>query len=84
MSYKSGVYQKHWWELFPEGGHAVKIVGWGTEECKDYWLVANSWDTTWGDDGYFKIKRGSNECGIERMGPPYAGLPAVAQSAVLV
>jgi len=77
MSYKSGVYQKHWWELLPEGGHAVKIVGWGTESGTDYWLVANSWNTTWGLKGYFKIKRGSNQCGIEKMGPPYAGMPAV-------
>jgi cathepsin B len=77
MSYKSGVYKKHWNEFFPEGGHAVKIVGWGTEKGADYWLVANSWDTTWGDEGYFKIKRGNNECGIEKLGPPYAGLPSV-------
>jgi len=74
MSYKSGVYTKHFWELMPEGGHAVKMVGWGTESGNDYWLVANSWDTTWGLNGFFKIKRGSDECGIETMGPPYAGL----------
>jgi len=78
MSYKSGVYQKHWYELLPEGGHAVKIVGWGNEAGTDYWLVANSWDTTWGLQGFFKIKRGSNQCGIETKGPPYAGMPAAA------
>jgi len=76
MSYKSGVYTKHWYELIPEGGHAVKIIGWGTEDGTDYWLVANSWGTSWGEDGYFKIKRGVNECSIEKDGPPYAGLPA--------
>merc|ERR1719362_2567615 len=27
MNYKSGVYQKHWYELLPEGGHSVKLVG---------------------------------------------------------
>jgi len=75
MSYKTGVYSKHWYELLPEGGHAVKIVGWGTESGTDYWLVANSWNTNWGESGFFKIKRGVNECGIETMGPPYAGLP---------
>merc|ERR1711906_74261 len=58
MSYKTGVYQKHWWEFLPEGGHAVKIVGWGTESGADCWLVANSWNTTWGDKGFFKILRG--------------------------
>lgn len=76
MSYKTGVYSKHWYELIPEGGHAVKVVGWGTEDGQDYWLVANSWNTTWGLNGFFKIKRGKDECGIETMGPPYAGVVA--------
>jgi len=85
MSYKSGVYTKHFWELLPEGGHAVKMVGWGTESGTDYWLVANSWGTTqWGDlGGFFKIKRGTNECGIEAQGPPYAGLPATSSNVVV-
>lgn len=84
MSYKSGVYSKHFWELIPEGGHAVKIVGWGTDSGTDYWLVANSWGTTWGLDGFFKIKRGTNQCGIEKNGPPYAGLPAISSGSVVV
>ena len=65
MSYKSGVYSKKPLELLPEGGHAVKIVGWGTDGGVDYWTVANSWGTNWGDGGFFKIKRGENECGFE-------------------
>lgn len=84
MSYKSGVYSKHFWELLPEGGHAVKIVGWGTESGTDYWLVANSWDTTWGLDGYFKIKRGTNEGKIETQGPPYAGMPLTSKEDIVV
>jgi len=78
MSYRSGVYQKLVWDFLPEGGHAVKMVGWGVEDDVDYWIIANSWGTSWGEDGFFKIKRGSDECGIETMGPPYAGLPAVS------
>merc|ERR1712078_235127 len=83
MSYTSGVYSKHFWELLPEGGHAVKIVGWGTESGTDYWLVANSWNTTWGLSGFFKIQRGSDQCGIETRGPPYAGEPAVSDELVV-
>jgi len=83
MSYKTGVYQKHFWELLPEGGHAVKIIGWGTENGADYWLIANSWNTVWGLDGFFKFKRGVNECGMETMGPPYAGKSA-AESEIVV
>lgn len=44
-----------------QGGHAIEILGWGD----GYWLVKNSWGKTWGDNGYFKIARGKNECGIE-------------------
>jgi len=84
MSYNTGVYTKHFYELIPEGGHAIKIIGWGTESGTDYWLVANSWDTTWGLEGFFKIKRGVNECGIENMGPPYAGLPAASMGSTIV
>lgn len=29
----------------------MKIVGWGTENGTDYWIVANSWNTDWGEDG---------------------------------
>lgn len=48
-----------------QGGHAIKIIGWGVENDTPYWLVANSWNTSWGEKGFFKILRGANECGIE-------------------
>ncbi|XP_019422386.1 PREDICTED: cathepsin B-like [Lupinus angustifolius] len=71
--YKSGVY-KHITGV-ALGGHAVKLIGWGTsDDGEDYWLLANQWNRSWGDDGYFKIKRGTNECGIE--GDITAGLPS--------
>lgn len=39
------------------GGHAVKLVGWGTDEESgdQYWIVENSWGHEWGDGGYFKM-----------------------------
>ncbi|XP_053212328.1 cathepsin B-like [Panonychus citri] len=70
-NYKSGVYQRTTYDSL--GGHAIKIIGWGTENGTDYWLVANSWNDYWGDKGYFKIRRGNNECGIED--DVVAGLP---------
>merc|ERR1711871_25697 len=63
VHYKSGVYEHKTGSML--GGHAIKIIGYGTESGTDYWLVQNSWTTTWGDGGYFKIKRGDDECGIE-------------------
>ena len=47
------------------GGHAVKIIGWGVDNGVKYWLCANSWGKSWGENGFFRIKRGTNECGIE-------------------
>jgi len=83
MSYKAGVYQKHWYEFLPEGGHAVKMLGFGTDQGVDYWLVANSWGTSWGLEGFFKIRRGKNTCSIETQGPPYAGLPDTGSTMVV-
>eukprot|EP00591_Stephanopyxis_turris_P000804 CAMPEP_0195514890 /NCGR_PEP_ID=MMETSP0794_2-20130614/6138_1 /TAXON_ID=515487 /ORGANISM="Stephanopyxis turris, Strain CCMP 815" /LENGTH=348 /DNA_ID=CAMNT_0040643231 /DNA_START=66 /DNA_END=1112 /DNA_ORIENTATION=- len=62
-TYKSGVYKHTTGEML--GGHAVEIIGFGVEDGTDYWLVKNSWNEEWGDNGTFKIVRGTNECGIE-------------------
>ncbi|KAI0232799.1 putative peptidase C1-like protein F26E4.3 [Lamellibrachia satsuma] len=51
------------------GFHSVKIIGWGNDYSSGrplkYWLCANSWGRRWGEDGYFRIQRGTNECRIE-------------------
>ena len=57
------------------GGHAVRLVGWGVTEgcsscetsceadglCVPYWLLANSWGSTWGDQGKFRVLRSINK-----------------------
>ena len=65
ITYKSGVYQQKSDKYL--GGHAIKILGWGmdSDSSLPYWLVANSWNPSWGLDGYFWILRGKDECGIE-------------------
>ena len=49
--------------------HVVVIVGYGRDPGAGlaYWVVMNSWGTSWGEEGFFRIIRGTNECGIESM-----------------
>lgn len=43
------------------------IVGWGIDEKagEKYWIVRNSYGTTWGENGDFRVRRGSNDYAIE-------------------
>lgn len=61
--YKSGVYHTVWGAS--HGGHAVVITGYGEENGEKYWLIQNEWNTHWGADGYIKLRRGTNELGVE-------------------
>jgi hypothetical protein len=76
-------------------GHAVVIIGWGTFQGVDFWIIRNSWSTQWGTSGdthglggqpsnmqgggYFWFIRGVNNCGIEAN--VVAGLPDLAGDA---
>jgi C1A family cysteine protease len=44
--------------------HGVVLEGFGTDDGKDYWLVRNSWGSSWGENGYIKLVRGKNQCGL--------------------
>ena len=78
--YKSGVLQS---TCGSQLDHGVLLVGYGTEDGKDYWKVKNSWGASWGDAGYVKLLRGkggSGECGLLKQ----ASYPVVSSDALVV
>jgi C1A family cysteine protease len=49
--------------------HSVNIVGWGEDSStsSEYWIIRNSWGTTWGESGFMrlKIEEGDGICGAQ-------------------
>lgn len=77
FNYKSGVYHHTGlvdkFNPFEPASHGVLVVGYGTDMSnpgapENFWIMKNSWGTNWGENGYFRIRRGTDECSIEGLG----------------
>lgn len=72
-NYGGGIYHhtglKNDFNPFEVTNHVVLVVGYGEDESthEKFWIVKNSWGSSWGEDGYFRIRRGTDEVAIESM-----------------
>ncbi|XP_063172978.1 cathepsin W [Candoia aspera] len=73
QNYQKGIIQRSKEDCDPDRlDHAVLIVGFGEAKSRRgswsglYWIIQNSWGDHWGEQGYFRLHRGSNACGISK------------------
>ena len=62
LGYTGGIVQNH---TDDEIDHIISVVGWGEEAGVPYWKVRNSWGEYWGEAGFVRVLRGSNQLAIE-------------------
>ncbi|KAI1723660.1 papain family cysteine protease domain-containing protein [Ditylenchus destructor] len=61
--YSGGVYYDP--ECTDDVNHAMLLVGYGSDQYGDYWLIKNSWGIAWGEEGYLRLARNrDNHCGV--------------------
>eukprot|EP00743_Colponemidia_sp_Colp-15_P000359 GILK01000413.1.p1 GENE.GILK01000413.1~~GILK01000413.1.p1 ORF type:complete len:589 (+),score=120.79 GILK01000413.1:68-1768(+) len=86
MAYDAGIYHstaertefspKQEWEKVD---HSVLLVGFGEDEetNEKYWILMNTWGDNWGENGFFRMRRGVDESAIESIG--VAAVPVIVE-----
>jgi C1A family cysteine protease len=67
QDYSSGIIDPWFpsWECDPTTlDHALLLVGYGEQDSTPFWIIKNSWGSSWGESGYFRIVRGKGTCGL--------------------
>lgn len=64
FDYSSGVVRREKDCQKGQLNHAINIVGYGVENDVNFWIVRNSWGTSWGEEGYIRLEIGKNLCNI--------------------
>lgn len=47
--------------------HAILVVGFNNTHYPPYWIIKNSWGTWWGENGYMRLEKDKNACGISNI-----------------
>jgi cathepsin F len=61
QTYTSGIVTKNCGQQLD---HCVQITGWGEDDNTPYWSIRNSWGVSWGEQGYIRVERNKNLCGL--------------------
>jgi len=64
QDYSSGILSDNCPSAYTDLDHCVQAVGFDTTGTTPYWIVRNSWNTDWGEEGFIRIAMGSNLCGV--------------------
>lgn len=62
--YGGGVLQGDCPHAYDDLDHCVQLVGYNAQTSPAYWIVRNSWNTDWGEDGFIYLEMGMNLCGV--------------------